>query len=190
MLPSDHSKFICSFKSLRPIHSSSTSGGAAGGRRERTGEVSLGHPPGRKGPSLSLLGRTRRAWGGPVLQPRRAADRQPLTLLDLLGDELQLGHAVDAEQVTSAPQASLLGLLPAALFGLQAVAVALERLPAGLTLHLHVGPHVCRDPQGRRSGIKPPRLGTDPLGTAPTSFPPQTYLPSALPARTGLHAEC
>lgn len=30
-LPSDHSKFICSFKSLRPIHSSSTSEVQRGG---------------------------------------------------------------------------------------------------------------------------------------------------------------
>lgn len=103
MLPSDHSKFICSFRSLRPIHSSSTSGGAAGGRREGTGEVSLGHPQGRRGPPLSLLGRARWASGGPALHPRLAVDERPLTLLDLLGDELQLGHAVDAEQVTAAP---------------------------------------------------------------------------------------
>lgn len=114
---------------------------------------------------------------------------RPLTLLDLLGDELQLGHAVDAEQVTAAPQARLLGLLPAALLGLQAVAVALEGLPAGLTLHLHVGPHICRDPQGRCSAIQPPGLGTGPRGRAPASAPPQTSLASALPARTGLNAE-
>lgn len=83
-------------------------------------------------------------------------DAQPLTLLDLLGDELQLSHAVDAEQVAAAPQTRLLGLLPAALLGLQAVAVALEGLPAGLTLHLHVGPHICRDPRGHCSGPELP----------------------------------
>ena len=109
-------------------------------------EVSLGHQQGRKGQSPSHLGRTRWTSGGPVLYPRPAADEQPLTLLDLLGDELQLIHAVDAEQVTPAPQTCLLGLLPAALLGLQAVAVALEGLPAGLALHPHIGPHICRDP--------------------------------------------
>lgn len=71
-------------------------------------------------------------------------------LLDLLGDELQLRHAVDAEQVAPAPQTHLLGLLPAALLGLQAVAVALEGLPAGFTLHLHVGPHIGRRGLGGR----------------------------------------
>lgn len=81
-----------------------------------------------------------------------SADKPPLTLLDLLGDELQLGHAVDTEQVAPAPQTRLLGLLPAALLSLQAIAVALEGLPAGLALYLHVGPHVCRDPRGAVQG--------------------------------------
>lgn len=100
-------------------------------------------------------------------------------MLDLLGDELQLGHAVDAEQVAPDPQTCLLGLLPAALLCLQAVAVALEGLPAGLALHLHVGPYVCRDQQGRRSGTKLPELGTDPLdfNTGPQSH----LLPKPVP---------
>lgn len=94
--------------------------------------------------------------------PGRAWGRQPLTLLDLLGDELQLRHAVDAEQVAPAPQTHLLGLLPAALLGLQAVAVALEGLPAGFTLHLHVGPHICGDQRGHCSGAGTPSMGSDP----------------------------
>lgn len=41
-LPSDHSKFICSFKSLRPIHSSSTSEvQRGGGGVEEDPEISL-----------------------------------------------------------------------------------------------------------------------------------------------------
>ena len=96
--------------------------------------------------------------------PGRALGRQPLTLLDLLGDELQLRHAVDAEQVAPTPQTHLLGLLPAALLSLQAVAVALEGLPAGLTLHLHVGPYICGDHRGRCSGAETPSMGSDPLG--------------------------
>lgn len=124
-LPSDHSKFICSFRSLRPIHSSSTSGVQPGQRRD----VSLDHPHSRGG------------RGSPQGKEGRC-----LALLDLLGDELQLGHAVDAEQVAAGPHTHLLGLLPAALFGLQAIAVALEGLPARFTFHLHVGPPVCRDP--------------------------------------------
>ena len=96
--------------------------------------------------------------------PGQALGRQPLTLLDLLGDELQLRHAVDTEQVAPAPQTHLLGLLPAALLSLQAVAVALEGLPAGLTLHLHVGPHICGDQRGRCSGAQTPSMGSDPLG--------------------------
>jgi hypothetical protein len=69
-------------------------------------------------------------------------------LLDLLGDELQFGHTMDAKQVTSTPQTCLLGLLPAALLSLQAVAVALEGLPAWLALHLDIGPPVCRESHG------------------------------------------
>lgn len=165
MLPSDHSKFICSFKSLRPIHSSSTSGVQQERAEEGHGEVSLGHQQDRRRQSPSLLGRTRWACRGPALYPRPAADSQHLTLLDLLGDELQLVHAVDAEQVAPAPQTRLLGLLPAALLGLQAVAVALEGLPAGLALHLHIGPHICRDPQGCcYSGIQLLSMGTGPTG--------------------------
>lgn len=59
-LPSDHSKFICSFKSLRPIHSSSTSGVQQEGGETARGDVSLGHGGGRRdGPVL----------GGPALCP-------------------------------------------------------------------------------------------------------------------------
>lgn len=75
---------------------------------------------------------------------------QTLTLLDLFGDELQLSHAVDAKEVAPAPQTRPLGLLPAALLCLQAVAVALEGLPAGVTLHLDIGPPVYGEAQWRR----------------------------------------
>lgn len=130
---------------------------------------------------------------GKALPSTPGVDEQPLTLLDLLGDELQLGHAVDAEQVAPAPQTRLLGLLPAALLSLQAVAVALEGLPAGLALHLHVGPHVCGDPRGavQDQATQPGCL--DPLsvnmGRALKSPPPHTCLRSALAARTGPNAE-
>lgn len=125
--------------------------GAAGERGEGTSGGQPQSPAGRDSPWAP--GRMGWAWG-----------KQPLTLLDLLGDELQFGHAVDAEQVAPAPQTHLLGLLPAALLSLQAVAVALEGLPAGLALHLHVGPHVCGHQRGRCSGTELPSPGTDPLG--------------------------
>lgn len=66
------------------------------------------------------------------------AQKAPLTLLDLLGDKFQLRERVDADQITPAPQAGLLRLLPALLLSYQPVAVGLEGLPAGLTVHLHL----------------------------------------------------
>ena len=56
MLPSDHSKFICSFKSLRPIHSSSTSG-VQQERRERTRRSALATSKGgRDSPRATWVG--------------------------------------------------------------------------------------------------------------------------------------
>lgn len=129
--------------------------GAAGERGEGRGDM------GRSASGTGRGGRDR-PWASGRMGWARGT--RPLTLLDLLGDELQLRHAVDAEQVTPAPQTHLLGLLPAALLSLQAVAVALEGLPAGLALHLHVGPHVCGHQRGRCSGTELPSPGTDPLG--------------------------
>lgn len=57
-LPSDHSKFICSFKSLRPIHSSSTSGMQQERGERGRGGVSLGHRQRTKRQSQDLLART------------------------------------------------------------------------------------------------------------------------------------
>lgn len=82
-------------------------------------------------------------------------------MLDLFGDEFQLSHAMDAKEVAPTPQACPLGLLPAAFLGLQAVAVALEGLPAGVTLHLDIGPPVYGEAHG---GAQPESNGChDPL---------------------------
>lgn len=64
---------------------------------------SASRQPRRKRTFFAFLGKERIGYtDSPSPLPSTVA-RQPLTLLDLFSDELQLSHTVDAKQVTPTP---------------------------------------------------------------------------------------